>query len=41
MPAPKPCPQLKADQSEYLDILRSVRSMDGVKKGVYPLRHSV
>ena len=30
--APKPCPQLKADQSEYLDILRSVRSMDGVKK---------
>lgn len=30
--APKPCPQLKADQSEYLDILRAVRSLDGVKR---------
>lgn len=30
--APKPCPQLKADQSEYLDILRTVRSLDGIKK---------
>lgn len=30
--APEPCPQLKADQSEYLDILRAVRSIAGVKK---------
>lgn len=30
--APKPCKQLKADQSEYLDILRSVRSIEGIKK---------
>lgn len=30
--APRPCPQLKADQSEYLDILRTVRSLDGIKK---------
>lgn len=30
--APEPCPRLKADQSEYLDILRAVRSIDGVKK---------
>lgn len=30
--APTPCPLLKADHSEYLDILRSVRSLDKVKK---------
>lgn len=30
--APKPCPNLIADHREYLDILRSVRSIDGVKK---------
>lgn len=30
--APKPCPNLVADESEYLDILRSVRSLPGVKK---------
>ena len=30
--APEPCPQLVADHSEYLDILRSVRELDGVKK---------
>ncbi|NMP36904.1 MAG: YgiQ family radical SAM protein [Clostridiales bacterium] len=29
--APKPCPNLVADHSEYLDILRSVRAVDGVK----------
>ncbi|MCC8074249.1 MAG: YgiQ family radical SAM protein [Clostridiales bacterium] len=30
--APKPCPNLKVDHSEYLDILRSVRELDSVKK---------
>lgn len=30
--APKPCPSLKVDHSEYLDILRSVRNIDKVKK---------
>lgn len=30
--APNPCPNLKADHSEYLDILRTVRELDGVKK---------
>ncbi len=30
--APAACPALKADHSEYLDILRSVRSLPGIKK---------
>ncbi len=30
--APKVCPSLKADHSEYIDILRSVRQIKGVKK---------
>lgn len=30
--APKPCPNLQADHREYLDILRALRQMDGVKK---------
>ncbi len=30
--APKPCPNLIADHKEYLDILREVRQLDGVKK---------
>lgn len=30
--APTPCANLKVDHSEYLDILRSVRSLPGVKK---------
>lgn len=30
--APKPCPNLAVDHSEYLDILRSVRNINGVKK---------
>lgn len=30
--APKPCPNLVSDHSEYLDILRSVRSLPKVKK---------
>lgn len=30
--APKPCGNLSVDHSEYLDILRSVRSIHGVKK---------
>lgn len=30
--APKPCANLNVDHSEYLDILRSVRSLPGVKK---------
>lgn len=30
--APAPCPALKADHTEYLDILRSVRTLPGVKK---------
>lgn len=30
--APSACPALKADQSEYLDILRTVRSLPKVKK---------
>lgn len=30
--APKPCPNLEVDHSEYLDILREVRNMEGVKK---------
>ena len=30
--APEPCPNLKPDHSEYLDILRTVRSLPKVKK---------
>ncbi len=30
--APEPCKNLKCDHSEYLDILRSVRNIKGVKK---------
>ncbi len=30
--APKPCPNLEVDHSEYLDILREVRSLPSVKK---------
>ncbi len=30
--APTPCPRLKADHSEYLDILRTVRNLPNVKK---------
>lgn len=30
--APKPCPALAVDHGEYLDILRSVRGINGVKK---------
>ena len=30
--APKPCKNLVADHGEYLDILRSLRKLDGVKK---------
>ena len=30
--APRPCPNLDADESEYLDLLRSVRAMPRVKK---------
>ncbi|MCR5207815.1 MAG: YgiQ family radical SAM protein [Eubacterium sp.] len=30
--APKPCKNLVADHSEYLDILRALRSLKGVKK---------
>lgn len=30
--APKPCPNLSVDHSEYLDILRSLRQFPGVKK---------
>lgn len=30
--APKPCPNLVVDHSEYLDILRAVRNLPGIKK---------
>ncbi|MBR5438550.1 MAG: YgiQ family radical SAM protein [Clostridia bacterium] len=30
--APKVCPALKADHTEYIDILRSIRKIKGVKK---------
>jgi uncharacterized radical SAM protein YgiQ len=30
--APEPCPNLKAEHGEYLDILRSLRRLPGVKK---------
>lgn len=29
---PKPCPNLKADHQDYLDLLRSLRNLTGVKK---------
>ncbi len=29
---PTPCPNLKVDHSEYLDVLRTLRGLDGVKK---------
>lgn len=29
---PKPCPNMKVDHSRYVDILRSLRKIDGVKK---------
>lgn len=30
--APEPCPNLEADHSEYIDILRKLRKIKGVKK---------
>lgn len=30
--APTPCPRLKSDHTEYLDILRTVRELPGIKK---------
>ncbi len=30
--APEPCPRLKSDHGEYLDILRTVRELPGIKK---------
>lgn len=30
--SPKPCPNLKADHSEYVDILREMRAIPGIKK---------
>ncbi len=30
--APKPCPNLVVDHSEYLDILKSIRQINGIKK---------
>lgn len=30
--APKPCPNLAVDHSEYLDILRDIRNISGIKK---------
>ncbi len=30
--APKPCPQLHADHTEYLDILRKMRAIPGIKR---------
>ena len=29
---PKPCSQLKVDHSEYIDVLKAVRELDGIKK---------
>ncbi len=29
---PKPCSQLKVDHSEYIDVLKTLRNMDGIKK---------
>lgn len=29
---PEPCSQLKVDHSEYIDVLRAVRELDGIKK---------
>ena len=30
--APKPCPQMQVSHSEYLELLRKLRAMDGIKK---------
>ena len=30
--APKPCPNLDVDHREYIDILRKLRNIKGVKK---------
>ena len=30
--APEPCPNLRADQSDYLELLRKLRALPGVKK---------
>ena len=35
---PKPCPNLEADHSDYLEILRKLRA-EGGKKGICPLRN--
>lgn len=29
---PKPCPKLRADHSRYMEVLRSVRELEGIKK---------
>jgi uncharacterized radical SAM protein YgiQ len=30
--APEPCPNLKADESDYVEVLRAIRAVPGVKK---------
>lgn len=37
--APKPCPHMDIDHSEYIDLLRKLRKIKGVKKVFGPLGH--
>lgn len=38
---PKPCPNLKVDHSDYIKLLRDLRSLPGCEKCVYPFRHKI
>ena len=37
----KPCPAMQVDHSEYLDLLKTLREIDGIKKSVYPFGNKV
>ena len=36
---PKPCENLRADHSDYMELLKELREIPGGEKSLYPLRH--
>lgn len=38
---PKPCPNLRADHREYMELLKKISALDGREKGVRPLGNQI
>ena len=38
---PTPCPNLKADHQDYVELLRKLRKLPKGEEGIYPLRYPV